>query len=74
MKNGFILHVPTRPPHKCAVPRCRQMIPVTVVMCRPHWLKVPQELRERVTFYHRPGNTVQFQEFDVAVRRAIAAI
>ena len=72
LKGEFIVKVTTRPDHKCAAPKCRKMIPATVVMCRPHWLRVPDEFRNRVNFYYRPSKSEQFQEFHVALNRAIA--
>lgn len=34
--------------HVCPANRCSARIPSSVVMCRRHWLTVPQQLRDRV--------------------------
>jgi len=34
--------------HVCAVEGCGEVIPMGMLMCRPHWYQVPKALRDRV--------------------------
>ena len=40
----------------CAAPGCGQGIPVTRLMCRPHWRSLPEALRDAITQSFRFGD------------------
>lgn len=49
----------TRPSHICQVPGCNKLISRHHLCCMAHWMKVPADLRTKVTMlYSRVRNTV----------------
>jgi hypothetical protein len=47
--------MPTTPRsnHECAAPGCHQLVGPHLLMCRRHWLRVPQTIRDRVNAEHQ---------------------
>ncbi|WP_440100060.1 hypothetical protein [Streptosporangium sp. H16] len=60
--------------HRCALtPDCRAMIPIDHLMCRPHWRRVPREIKGRVTLTYR-RRSADWEVYAQAVRDAKAAV
>ena len=65
---------PPRPAvHECAIDDCTAQIPQDMLMCRPHWARVPRNLRHAVyrTYRNRQNN---WSAYVAAVREARAAV
>jgi len=63
--------------HKCAVPDCSKQTLTHMLMCYPHWAKVPDKIRKEVWRTYRawkktPGGPSD--EYWVAVRTAIESV
>ncbi len=43
----------TKSKHECAVPGCGVIIPSNLLMCLPHWKRVPATLRRNVSTAYR---------------------
>lgn len=41
--------------HHCHWPGCEKEVPPAMWGCRPHWFKLPKELRDKVWRAFRPG-------------------
>lgn len=41
--------------HRCHWPGCVSMVPPAAWGCRPHWYKLPQEIRSRIWRAYRIG-------------------
>lgn len=48
-----------RLPHKCHWPDCRSEIPRSKWGCRPHWKRLPAELRAKITQLFRTAWNVE---------------
>jgi len=46
-------------PHICHWPNCDQQVPPATWGCRPHWFRLPKEIRDEIWRTYRPG-----QEYD----------
>ena len=44
-------------PHPCAWLGCRKQVSPTYLMCRPHWYRLPAELRARIWDTYCPDQT-----------------
>lgn len=63
--------------HRCAAPGCDLVIADRLLMCRPHWFKVPEDIRRRIWRTYRPGQERDgdaLPEYHAAVRDAVKAI
>jgi len=58
----------------CAIPRCRNQIDPSRLMCRTHWYMVPKELRDDVWATWRSGDGAFSKAHQDAVRMAVAAV
>lgn len=54
--------------HRCAADSCEKIVPSDRLMCKPHWFKVPKDLRDRIWAGYRD---VTIRDYDVAVQLAI---
>lgn len=41
--------------HKCPVDQCQQVCPHHILMCKPHWYKVPKNVRDAVWHFWAHG-------------------
>ena len=44
--------------HHCHAEGCTQPVPPELLMCRPHWFKVPKPIRDRIWSAFRPAQCV----------------
>lgn len=44
--------------HTCHARGCKTAVPPKMFMCRPHWYKVPVELRRLVWAHYVPGQEI----------------
>ena len=77
-KEALVLTPPTaareRPPvHRCVVPGCRVALPQHLLMCSPHWARVPGALRGRLVEMYRHGQ-VGTAAHQAVVREALDII
>jgi hypothetical protein len=64
MAAGGVMPVMTpRRFHDCAAPGCRQILARHLVVCRDHWLQIPQQLRDKVNaeYQRRPGSAAHLR-------------
>lgn len=57
--------------HRCAAYRCNMQVPDNMLMCRPHWFKVPKALRDGIWETYRRGPTAEYR---ANVREAIRVV
>lgn len=41
----------------CHWPGCPKLVPAAIFMCRAHWTRLPQPLRDAIGREYRPGST-----------------
>lgn len=41
--------------HTCHWPGCKKQVPPAMWGCKPHWFRLPKELRDRIWKTYRPG-------------------
>lgn len=41
--------------HTCHAPRCRRVVPPKMFMCKPHWFKLRQKVRDAIWREYRSG-------------------
>jgi len=46
--------------HTCHWPGCEKQVPPAMWGCKPHWFKLPVELRNKIWLYFRPGQEKDF--------------
>lgn len=56
--------------NQCAATGCKKSIRGDMLMCKPHWWKVPQAIRTRIWRGYRHGTA----DYALAVSQAIAAV
>lgn len=64
-------------PHRCHAEGCTTRVPANLLMCKPHWLKVPAAIRDEVWATYRRGQEVDKRPSDayiVAHHKAINAV
>lgn len=44
--------------HHCHWPGCSRQVPPAVWGCKPHWFKLPKDLRDKIWRAYRPGQEV----------------
>lgn len=44
--------------HTCHWPGCTKRVPPALWGCKPHWYRLPKELRDRIWATYRPGQEV----------------
>lgn len=44
--------------HHCHWPGCRREVPPKLWGCKPHWMRLPQEIRDRIWATYRPGQEI----------------
>lgn len=44
--------------HRCHWPGCEREVPPAIWGCKPHWLKLPQKLRDAIWRTYRPGQEI----------------
>jgi len=57
--------------HECFVPSCKRQIPISFLMCSPHWSRVPKDLQREVWKHFRDGQ--QFGEVELTDEYIAAA-
>lgn len=67
------------PAHRCAAPGCDKTVPGEVLMCYPHWRRVPARLKREVTVTWRAFSADPFDQdardaYNRAREAAIAAL
>lgn len=63
--------------HTCHAKGCKKVVPPRLLMCLPHWRKVPADLQARVWATYRPGQEVlkdPTPEYLEAAQAAIDAV
>lgn len=60
--------------HQCPAAGCPQKVADHLLMCRPHWYKVPRDLRNAVWAAWRNGAGAGTPEHRRAIADAIAAV
>jgi hypothetical protein len=67
-------HAATRLHPQCPVKGCLRPLLANRVLCYPHWVQVPRQLRRdlRDTAPWRTGNTAHATFFEAALRAAVA--
>lgn len=60
------------PKHQCPWPRCTTRVPTSMWGCKPHWFKLPQNLRTTLWREYEPGQSAATQT--EAYKEAAAAI
>lgn len=58
--------------HHCHAIACKVEVPPAMLMCKSHWFKVPQHLRNRVWDEYRNGITKAYCEVAKQAVRAVA--
>lgn len=58
--------------HHCHAIACNVEVPPAMLMCKPHWLKVPQYLRKRVWDEYNNGITRAYCEVAKQAVRVVA--
>lgn len=51
----------SQPRHTCHAAGCSIVIPPKLFMCRTHWFKLPQHLRNSIWAEYRPGQEIDKQ-------------
>lgn len=72
-KVAYVLAQPQTRPHTCHWPGCNTQVPPARWGCRPHWLRLPKRIRDRIWAAYRPGQEVDFdpsEEYLAAVEEA----
>lgn len=41
--------------HRCHWPKCPVEVPPKMFACKPHWMQLPQEIRDKIWAAYRPG-------------------
>lgn len=59
---------------KCSAVGCTQMIESKILMCRPHWRKVPRLIQTEIWKQYDPFAEKQKAEYLFAVRNAIGCV
>jgi hypothetical protein len=59
------------PKHECAAHGCDRQIPIELLMCWPHWRRVPRDLQREIW---RTVKLFDRTEYDAHVHRAVAAV
>lgn len=44
--------------HTCHWPGCKREVPPKMWGCRPHWFKLPKDLRDLIWATYRPGQEI----------------
>lgn len=60
--------------HHCHALRCDTPVPENALMCEPHWLMVPEDLRAAVLALYVPGQEVRKDPTKEYVHAAWAAV
>lgn len=55
--------------HRCPAQGCPVLVPNSMLMCRPHWYALPQELRSAIWEAYRNGDRVRHRAFMVEAIR-----
>lgn len=58
-------------PHTCHAVACDVPVPPAMLMCRPHWFRVPPKLRNRVWAEYHNGIT---KAYCAAAKAAVLAV
>lgn len=61
-------------PHKCPGPGCPVQVPDHMLMCRPHWFKVPLPLRSDVWATWNNGRGAGRADHGAAMQAAIRSL
>ena len=64
-------------PHLCHAEKCTVPVPPKMLMCRPHWYRVPAHLRRAVWAEYRPGQEIDKRptaEYLAVMRAAIESV
>lgn len=65
------------PEHHCHARGCKVAVPPRMLMCRPHWRRVPKPLQNAVWAHFRPGQEIRkdpTREYLAAAEAAIRAV
>lgn len=60
--------------HHCHARGCKVSVPPEMLMCRPHWYKVPKKIRDAVWEHYREGQCDDMEFTEEWNRAADAAI
>lgn len=63
--------------HTCHATGCQIEVPPAMLMCRPHWAKVPKPLQRQVWANYQPGQEITktpTRDYLGAARNAINAV
>ena len=44
--------------HVCHWPGCERKVPPSLWGCKPHWYRLPMELRDEIWAHYRPGQEI----------------
>lgn len=55
---GFFTQLVPRCSHHCHWPNCPQTVAPRLWGCKTHWYRLPQNLRDEIWRYYRPGQEV----------------
>jgi len=50
--------MPETKTHTCYAPRCRKTISVRLLMCKPHWNRLPSRLKRPIWKHYRDGQEI----------------
>lgn len=53
--------------HTCHAVGCERSVPPQMLMCKPHWFKVPLQLRNRVWATYQDGQCLKTQRFSCTI-------
>ena len=65
---------PRAPEHTCHIPTCPTLVPPRMLMCWPHWKRVPSLLRRMVYATYRDGQERDKSPSQEYLRAVLAAI
>lgn len=58
-------------PHKCPVDHCQRLVPDHMLMCGPHWCRVPYPLRKDVWREWQDGEGYGSEDHAAACKAAV---
>lgn len=60
-KKEHVRRAPQTRDHACHWPGCTAQVPPAMWGCKPHWMKLPKALRDRVWAAYRPGQETDME-------------
>jgi hypothetical protein len=55
LKAAYVVRQMQTRNHECHWPGCQQQVPPATWGCKPHWYRLPKDLRDRIWRAYRPG-------------------